>query len=65
MSVENHRHCQATVLGATGDPYGEGLTWNTLLRNENEFSNLGSDWLRYFRSNNNITERWILDWTRP
>lgn len=26
MSVDNHRHCQATVLGATGEPFEEGLT---------------------------------------
>jgi len=54
MSVANHRHCQATILGATGLPSGTGHTWNTI--SGLPISNLGDDWLDNFRENQNITE---------
>ena len=58
MSVENHRHCQATVLGATGEPYGNGLTWNVI--NNGNFPNLDviySGWRNeLFSRNDNMTQ---------
>ena len=57
MGVDYHRHCQATVLGATGDPHNEGLTWSTIrdltLGNIEMFV---PNWLDYFTENNNITD---------
>ena len=54
MSVDYHRHCQATVLGATGDPYEHGKTWFTI--RDLSLDQLDANWLSYFKNNNNITE---------
>ena len=56
MSVENHRHCQATVLGATGDPYEAGATWSTITTLSDTLTNLPSNWVEKFKENNNITD---------
>ena len=57
MSVENHRHCQATVLGATGDPHGRGMTWNEISNlNVPNISDLTPHWLTFFNSNDNMTQ---------
>jgi hypothetical protein len=58
MSVENHRHCQATVLGATGTPAGSGKTWSKIATLElpNIARFLNEDWLQYFTTNENVTE---------
>ena len=57
MSVENHRHCQATVLGATGDPHGRGITWNEISNlNVPNISELNRHWLSFFNSNDNMTQ---------
>ena len=29
-NIDYHRHCQATVLGASGEPSGSGLTWGEI-----------------------------------
>ena len=57
MSVDYHRHCQATVLGATGDPHGNGTTWGTI--RDLILPNIASrvpGWLNKFTTNDNITE---------
>ena len=58
MNVDNHRHCQATVLGATGEPHGNGLTWNEI--NNGPFPNIDaiySDWRNIlFSRNDNMTQ---------
>lgn len=54
MSVDNHRHCQATVLGATGEPFEEGLTWNEI--STLPLDNLPENWIDYFTSNINVTQ---------
>ena len=54
MSIETHRHCQATVLGATGEPPEHGLTWPTI-RNL-DLGDIDPNWLDYFVNNVNITE---------
>ena len=66
MNVDNHRHCQATVLGATGSEPGTGQTWPTLQRLS--LPNLPSNWLSNFRDNINITDDLadilrLIDWT--
>lgn len=54
MSIETHRHCQATVLGATGEPPEHGLTWPTI-RNL-DLGDIDPNWLDYFVNNVNVTE---------
>lgn len=54
--VDNHRHCQATVLGAIGTPPEEGRTWPTISRLVDELPNLEENWIRYFRHNANVTD---------
>lgn len=57
MSVDYHRHCQATVLGATGDPHNEGLTWSDI--RDLSLPNIEArvpQWLEYFSRNDNMTE---------
>ena len=57
MSVDYHRHCQATVLGATGDPHGNGSTWSTI--RDLSLPNIAfrvPGWLNKFTTNDNITE---------
>lgn len=57
MSVDNHRHCQATVLGATGSGRGNGSTWHTI--SDLPAPNLDaiqSNWKNSFLANRNITD---------
>lgn len=54
MSADYHRHCQATVLGATGDPFEGGLTWHNI--DDLNLPNLPDDWKNWFVPNTNITE---------
>lgn len=57
MSVDYHRHCQATVLGATGDPHGNGSTWGTI--RDLSLPKIAArvpGWLNKFTTNDNITE---------
>ena len=54
MSVENHRHCQATVLGATGSPAGAGTTWDRI--DTLDLPKLEEGWKDYFATNKNVTE---------
>ena len=58
MSVDNHKHCQATVLGATGDPPGRGLTWN-VIANDNlpNIDRIYPNWKNaLFFNNKNMTQ---------
>lgn len=57
MSVENHRHCQATVLSASGTSKGGGATWNTI-SGLNTLTNLmPTNWKNKFLNNtSNITQ---------
>lgn len=57
MSVDNHRHCQATVLGATGSGQGNGSTWHTIsdLIAPN-LDAIQSNWKSSFLANKNITD---------
>ena len=59
MSVENHKHCQGTVLAATGEPHESGATWPKF--SYQNFPNLDalsdrSDWTLPFKVNSNITD---------
>lgn len=56
QKVLNHRHCQATVLGATGDPPLNGITWETISNLVPELTKLEDGWIRYFQRNENVTE---------
>lgn len=57
MSVENHRHCQATVLGATGTSNGNGTTWSTINGlNLPYIDKVKTNWKNLFLSNGNITD---------
>lgn len=54
MSVDYHRHCQATVLAATGTAQGNGATWGTLYNLNTP--NIGEDWKSSFLVNKDITD---------
>ena len=55
MSVENHRHCQATVLSANGTGNQNGATWNLI--GNLTLPKLRSDWKNFFTRNKlNITQ---------
>ena len=55
MSVDNHRHCQATVLSANGTGNQDGKSWGEI--NNLTLSNLPSNWKSYFTVNkNNVTQ---------
>ena len=57
MNIENHRHCQATVLGATGIPTGAGLTWNEINGLDlQHIASVNHNWKSNFTSNSNITQ---------
>lgn len=57
MSVDYHRHCQATVLPANGTGSGNGLSWNELYAKKDSFPRLSANWISEFGSNtNNITQ---------
>ena len=52
-----HRHCQKTVLAASGIPSGNGATWSTISELSEKLSYFPEKWLeKYFMSNQNITE---------
>ena len=56
MSVENHKHCQITVLPASGDGSGNGRSWS-VLSNLTNLTNLPDNWLDEFLHNSsNITQ---------
>jgi len=46
MAIENHRHCQITVLAATGIPQEQGATWNVI--DTLSLPNLESGWKSNF-----------------
>ena len=57
MSIQNHRHCQATVLGATGTPFGNGTTWDRI--RDLSLPNIASiypTWIEKFDRNVTITD---------
>lgn len=55
MSIDYHRHCQATVLSANGTGNGNGATWS-IIKNL-DLPNLDENWLDYFSGNKkNITQ---------
>jgi nitrogen regulatory protein PII len=56
MSVENHRHCQATVLSANGTGNQNGATWHMI--NALNLPNVKPEnWLEQFKNNReNITQ---------
>lgn len=57
MNVDNHRHCQATVLGATGSGQGNGTTWPTIRDlSAPNLDSIQSNWKSNFLENRNITD---------
>ena len=51
MSVDQHRHCQKTVLSAIGLGNGQqGLTWD-VINNLNGLNNLPSNWKNLYSGN--------------
>ena len=57
MSVDNHRHCQLTVLAATGIPPEQGRTWDTISELEQELTNLPGEWvIDHFKYNADVTD---------
>ena len=52
-----HRHCQKTVLSASGIPSGNGATWYNISDLSEKLNYLPEKWLeKYFLFNQNITE---------
>ena len=52
-----HRHCQKTVLSASGIPSGNGATWYNISDLSEKLNYFPENWLeKYFMSNHNITE---------
>lgn len=57
VEIPVHRHCQKTVLAASGIPSGNGATWSTISDLSEKFRYFPEKWLeKYFLSNQNITE---------
>ncbi len=57
-NIDYHRHCQATVLSASGEPSGGGLTWGEI--DGLNLGNLDAIWSGWkdelFFKNSNMTE---------
>ena len=52
-----HKHCQKTILAASGIPSGNGATWSTISDLSEKLNYFPENWLeKYFMSNHNITE---------
>ena len=52
-----HKHCQKTILAASGIPSGNGATWSTISDLSEKLNYFPEKWLeKYFMSNHNITE---------
>lgn len=57
MSVDFHRHCQATVLSANGTEEQNGLSWTYINKLKDSLSNLPENWIEEFKDNTeNITQ---------
>ena len=57
MSVDFHRHCQATVLSANGTSAQNGLSWTYISRLKDSLDNLPENWIEKFKGNiENITQ---------
>ena len=57
MSVDFHRHCQATVLSANGTSAQNGLSWTYISRLKDSLDNLPENWIEEFKGNiENITQ---------
>lgn len=57
MSIEFHRHCQATVLSANGTGSQNGESWYIINELSGKLSNLPNGWIDYFKQNKQcITE---------
>ena len=57
MTVDFHRHCQATVLGATGLSPGTGLTWEEIDKLDLQYiQKINSNWRLNFLDNENMTQ---------
>lgn len=57
MSVDYHRHCQATILSANGTEAQNGLSWGVLSSLASGLTNLPANWLNEFKDNrDNITQ---------
>lgn len=51
MSVDFHRHCQATVLSANGTDEENGLSWTYINKLKDSLSNLPENWINLFKQN--------------
>lgn len=51
MSVDFHRHCQATVLSANGTDEQNGLSWTYINKLKDSLSNLPENWIQEFKVN--------------
>ena len=57
MSVDFHRHCQATVLSANGTDEQNGLSWTYINKLKDSLGNLPENWIEEFKVNKeNITQ---------
>ena len=57
MSVDFHRHCQATILSANGTDEQNGLSWKYIDRLKDSLDNLPENWIQEFKGNiENITQ---------
>ena len=53
--IEEHRHCQATVLGAQGVAQ-QGATWGSIDGLKGSLTSLPSGWIDKFQDSENVTE---------
>ena len=57
VDIPFHKHCQKTILAASGIPSGNGATWSTISDLSEKFIYFPENWLeKYFMFNQNITE---------
>ena len=58
MAVDFHRHCQKTVLSASGTTKGSGKTWSTISDLSSSLTHLPDGWVNTYFYNNtqNITQ---------
>ena len=57
VEIPFHKHCQKTILAASGIPSGNGATWSTISDLSEKLNYFPEKWLeKYFMSNHNITE---------
>ena len=57
VDIPFHKHCQKTILAASGIPSGNGATWSKISDLSEKLNYFPENWLeKYFMSNHNITE---------